>query len=284
MQPTAPPDLVTYPLPMSGESTEFHPVFVASYHKGGTVWIHSTFRRISSLCNYPFIHLNTGEIGWDIRSDKREYLDAELQRVQAEQPPGAIVVDYHSAIPDLSGIPNARGIHLVRDPRDMLISAAFFHETSNEIWLDQPDPSFGGRTFREQLLTYSTMADRIRFELDTYMGHEIQRMSDFVDRADHGTVFRMVRYEDLIRDHDMLRFHQLAIHLGFSGLEIVQAQQAFWSHSVFGGMRDALESGTHPHIRNGAPEQWREALDASTLELIHDRVGPVIERLGYPIP
>ena len=283
MQQTAPPDLATYPLPMSGESDVFNPVFIATHHKAGTVWINSTFRRISKLCNYPFIHLNTGETGWQIRPDKREYMLAELRHAQSANAPGAIVVDYHSTTPDLLDIPNAKGVHLVRDPRDMLISAICFHQTSDEIWLDQPDPQFGGQSFREKLLGYSSVADRIRFELDTYMGQEIRRMGDFLDRPDHGSMFRTVRYEDLIRDHDLVLFHELAIHLGFRGLELVQAQQAFWNQSLFGGMKDVVDTEDHTHIRDAAPEQWREGLTPETLDLIHQRVSPIIERLGYPL-
>ncbi len=261
----------------------FRPIFIATHHKGGTVWINSTFRRIGRLCNFPFIHLNTGEIGWAIRDDKRAYMHKELAQARADGASGAIAVDYHATTPDVSDIPNAKGIHLVRDPRDMLISAIRYHHTSNEIWLDQPDPRFDGRSFRDQFRTHESDHDQIAFELDTFMGEELERMGAFEDRADFDGIFRTVKYEDLMDDVDLMHFHELAIHLGLTGQELIHAQQAFWNQSLFGGMRHAQTDASNTHVRDGRTAQWRDILDESTISMIHQRIGHVIERLGYPL-
>lgn len=258
-------------------------IFIATHHKCATVWMNTTFRRIGKARGYPFVHLNTGEWAWDTRPDKHEYMLNEMHRIESEGDAPGIFVDYHSTTPDLSALERARGIHLVRDPRDMLISAIRYHETSEESWLDEQLNRFGGMTFRQKLLSYDNYTDRLRFELDTFMGEEIERMATFQDRPDHGTVFVTARYEDLIADNDMTRFHTLCVHLGLTGEDLIAALGAYWQSSVFGGMRDAQQSGSHAHIRHGGAEQWREALDEDALGCIHDRIGPQIEKLGYPL-
>jgi hypothetical protein len=268
---------------MNTDTASFSPIFVATHHKGGTVWLNSTFRRICAACDLPFIHLNTGEPAWQIRPDKREYMLSELEAARSAGARQAVLVDYHSTTPDLREMADARGIHLVRDPRDMLISAIRYHETSDEAWLDEARAGLGGMTFRQKLLSYEAYDDRVRFELDTHMGEEIERMGAFVQRGDHGRVFRTVRYEDLIVDEQMTLFHELCVHLGLRGMGIVHALRAFWDSSLFGGMRPVAEAGGHGHIRDGGVSQWSRQLERSTLELIEDRVGGVIESLGYPI-
>ncbi len=256
-------------------------IFIATHHKAGTVWMESTFRRACKHNAYEFIHLNTDEPAWTIRPDKRAFMLAEMARIGADPGARAVYFDFHATTPDLSDIPNARGLHFIRDPRDMLISAVHYHQRSDEIWLDIPRSRWGGMTFRDKLLSYDDFNDRLRLELDTHMGDEIQRMAAFADRPDHDRVFRTVRYEELVADEHMTLFHDLCVHLDIRGLELVNALRAFWNLSIFGGLREQHERGTHRHIRHGGPQQWRESLQDSSIALIHDRVGDAIEKLGY---
>lgn len=255
-------------------------IFVATHHKGGTVWMNTTFRRIGRACGFPFVHLNTGEPAWTIREDKREYMLDEMHAVESGGDRPGIFVDYHSTTPDLSGIERARGFHLVRDPRDMLLSAVRYHLTSDEPWLDEPRREWGGRSFRERLGGYTGLRDRVAFELDTHMGEEITRMAAFSDRADHGSVFVTMKYEELMCDGEMTRFHGLCVFLGMRGMDLVHAQREFWRSSLFGEMRPAQG---HRHILDGGLAQWRQQCDDPTLSLMMERLGGTIGRLGYAL-
>ena len=245
--------------------------------------MNTTFRRICTSCGFPFIHLNTGEWAWATRPDKREFMLDELAKIQSTPVAHAVLVDYHSTTPELCDVAGARGIHMIRDPRDMLISAIRYHQTSDESWLDEPNKAFGGKTFRQKLFSFESFTDRLRFELDTYMGEEIERMSRFLDRPDQGIIFRTVRYEDLIVDEDMQLFHELCVHLGLNGEHIIHALRAYWQSSIFGEMRSQLDGGSHRHIRVARAAQWRGMLDEQTLGVIHERIGSHIVRLGYPL-
>lgn len=257
-------------------------IFIATHHKSGTVWMVSTFRRIAKANGFTFNHLNTGESGWNIRLDKLEYCEEQRAISESLSDLPGIFVDYHSAIPDLTickATRGARGIHVIRDPRDMLLSAVRYHLVSDEPWLVQPSTEFGGQTYQEKLCSYPTLEDRLRFEIDQYMGRAIREMYAF-DRQD---VFRDVRYEDLIVDDDMTLWHELCVHLGMQGQEIIRSMQCYWQSSVFGEMKHAIESGEHKHIRNSQPEQWRSQLSAEGLELIQTEFAEEIVGLGYQL-
>lgn len=242
----------------------------------------STFHRLAKANGFSFVHLNRPEKAWEISPAKPEFLENERRKLEAINDRPGVFFDYHSAIPDLSACKasrGARGIHLVRDPRDMLISAVRYHLKSTEAWLDEPDAKWGGRSFRQKLSSYPQYTDQLRFEMDTHMGRTIRNMAEF----DTQGVFRNVRYEDLIVDEDMMRFHELCLWLGLTGLEIIRALRVYWGCSVFGQLRTAAQSGSHGHIVNSAARQWETALSPGALDSIQRELGSQIAALGYDL-
>ena len=257
-------------------------IFVATHHKSGTVWMVSSFRRIAQANSFAFVHLNTGESGWDIRPDKYEYFEEQRSQVETRSDLPGVFVDYRAAVPDLTHCKAARGasgIHVIRDPRDMLLSAVRFHLISDEPWLHLPAKKFNGKTYQQVLSSYTTREDQISFEMEHHMGRDIRTMYAF----DRQGVFRDVKYEDLIVDNDMSLFHELLVGLGLEGTEIIRALHAYWQSSIFGGMAQAAESGTHKHIRNSQPKQWQTLLSSKEIDLIQDAFEKEIVGLGYEL-
>lgn len=257
-------------------------IFVGTHHKAGTVWMVSTFRQLAHDNGMGFAHLNKPERAWEISPKKADYLERHRQMFESRGARPGVFFDYHSAFPDLSDCKRergARGLHLIRDPRDMLASAVRYHLRSQEAWLDEPDSRWGGMSFREKLASYAAYEDQLRFEIDTFMGWSIRNMAGFDDQG----VFRTVRYEDLIVDRDMVLFHELLLWLGLEGMELVRGLRAYWRRSLFGGMGHALDRDDHPHVHDGAPTQWRSGLDDSALRVIEGALGDEIVSLGYPL-
>lgn len=257
-------------------------IVIASHHKVGTVWMMTTFIRIARANGWSYIHLNEGESGWTQRGDKLGYFESRRAAHEAAHPgQPAIFHDYHGAIPDLASCkasPGVRGIHIIRDPRDMLLSAVRFHLTASEPWLDEVDQRWGC-SFRDKLSGYATLEDQIALEMDTYMGWTIEQMAGF----DPQGVFVNVRYEDLIVDRQMTHFHALLVHLGLNGRELINGLEAYWSSSLFGDRPEEDIRATSGHVFDAGVCQWQSMLDQSAIERIESRFGTAIEMLGYPL-
>tara|TARA_A100000171_G_scaffold44650_2_gene47643 strand:+ start:814 stop:1599 length:786 start_codon:yes stop_codon:yes gene_type:complete len=248
-------------------------IFVATHHKSGTVWMLTTFRRLASANKFQFYDLNATIKPWAKNPNKLEEFEALREKVEKKNDSPAVFVDYQSEFPDLSACiesRGARGMHIVRDPRDILLSAVRFHLSA--------DDRFGGMTYQQKLASYETLEDRIRFEIDHNMGWVIRKMLRF----DNQGVIRDVHYEDLIVDTDMTLWHELCVEFGLVGREIVNGLDAFWKSSVFGDMKKVVESGGTSHIKNAKPRQWQTLLSDTMIDEIETVFGEEIDGLGYP--
>jgi len=252
-------------------------VLVGTHHKTGTVWMMRTFRRISERTGRPFVALHEGKIGWTRVPGRDARFAARRREVEARGSAPGIFFEYHSDFPVLADPRSFVGLHVVRDPRDVLISSARFHLDAEEVWLRRPDPRFSGRTYQQMLRELDDPEDRIRFEMDHATGDELRRMRDF----DRQGVFRDVRYEDLVVDVDLRLWHEIVLHLGFRGEEIVPAIESFWRCSLFGGANPAR--GPAAHVRDGRPAQWRTAMSPDLVAEVETRFGDLIRDLGYPL-
>jgi len=240
----------------------------------------STFRRLALANEFPFFDVNQAKQPWMKNPKKLELFESMRAKTERGSDLPAVFVDYHAEFPDLSacaGSRGARGIHMVRDPRDMLLSAVRFHLTADEPWLHVADDRFGGMTYQEKIASYDTLEDRIRFEMEHNMGWVIRKMHRF----DKQGVFRDVQYEDLIVDSNMTLWHELCIEMGLVGREIVNGLDAFWRSSVFGDMKSIAESGESSHIKNAKPRQWQTMLSDSMVDEIESVLGKEIDGLGY---
>ncbi|MFG0300028.1 MAG: sulfotransferase domain-containing protein [Phycisphaerales bacterium JB047] len=256
-------------------------IFVGTHHKAGTVWMVSTFRLLAHDNGLSFVHLNKLDQSWKINPNKQKFFEGHRRKVEKRDDRPGVFFDYHSAFPDLSACRDergAKGLHMIRDPRDMLASGVRYHLKSDEVWLHKPDKRWDGMTFAEKLASYSSYEDQLKFELDTAMGNSIRKMANFDDQG----VFRNVRYEELILDRDMTMFHELLSWLGLEGLEVVRGLRAYWRKSLFGEKGKALGKN-QTHVHSGAPEQWRSGLSDAALNMIEQRVGEEIVKLGYPL-
>lgn len=232
-----------------------------SHHKTGTKWFERVLGAVAE------------EFGGTLVQNDLAALRSALDAVRV---PGDGVLrqtiffhEDHSRF-DLDALPDFRGSHIIRDPRDVVISGYYYHLTATEIWLDEPQGRFGGRTYREHLQAL----DRRDGMVAEMHGTATQTITDMLAWSYDDPRFLEVRYEDLMAD-TAGGFRRLFEHYRLPR-EIVDRCVELALDCSIGG-----RAAAHRHIRSGAVAQWREELDddlKAEFKRIH---GASLVRLGY---
>lgn len=165
------------------------------------------------------------------------------------------------------------GLHVIRDPRDLAVSAAHYHQHSQEPWLHIPREKFGGRTYQQALSALASFEDKLLFELQNSTHRNIQ---DMVGWNYAMRPMAELRYERLVGVEGPAYF---AEHISRWPLEPKEAADLVRIFRFFA--LGAPGSQNAVHIRNPAPEQWREHFTPAVTERFNAIFPGVLERLGY---
>lgn len=226
-------------------------ILVGTHHKTGTKWMLSVFEGISQA------------LGERLHGGRQEDL-----------PPDARVFFQDHSRFDFSGIPRGfRGLHVVRDPRDVLLSGARYHARSAEPWLHVRRLRHWGLTYQQAIRRRRGLADAIRFEMDHEGGATVREMLAW-DRT--RPEFFEAKYEDLVGDGDLVLFRQILLFLGYRAEDLPILERIVREKSLFGGL--VRDPG---HVSDGRAGQWREIYDERLRQDFVDRFGDALDRLGY---
>jgi hypothetical protein len=169
---------------------------------------------------------------------------------------------------------DVRVLHLIRDPRDVLISAMHYHKTSTEAWLRQPARGHGGTGYQSKLTSFASPFEQYVFELENATNSIIEDMLDWqYDRAN----CLELRYEDLRLDNALALWSRIVSFLGFEEAEQDFCKDCFWKHSLFGG----AASVNRRHARSGDVAQWKREFTPELAHAFVDRFPDALQVLGY---
>ena len=139
------------------------------------------------------------------------------------------------------------GIHFRRDPRDLVVSAGFYHKRSNEPQLHVPSEKFGGKTYQEFVNAMESMEDVFLFEMDHSAGMNIGQMLQW----DYNRGFLELKYEDLVTPEGARVFRQAIDQWPLLKLEKSLLEGLFHYYSVY----SATGSKNH-HVRDPRSKQF----------------------------
>lgn len=204
-------------------------------------------------------------------------LNRRFQRVNTEQPsPGAqIVLSMHGKL-DLAGLGRYRGVHIMRDPRDMIVSGYHYHKWTLEEWVHRPDAN--GRSY-QQKLAEADPHDGLFLEIDHFIYFYRQTLADW-DIANPDVI--EIAYEDLMGPERDTLYARIFSHLGLDGRDLALAcdlMRLFAAQSRTGRKPGAVAGKSH--LRSGKAGQWKQELCADHLAYIERELGPILRKFGY---
>jgi hypothetical protein len=202
----------------------------------------------------------------------------KLDKIDLQQPPSGtqLFLSNHSKM-DLAPLAPYRGVHVMRDPRDMIVSGYHYHKWTNEIWAHRPDEN--GRSYQQKLREADTRTG-LFMEIDHFIFFYRAELEAW-DMDDPDIL--EAPYEALMGEGRDQLYHDIFAHLGVPGDQAnigVELMRLFEAKRRTGRAKDA-SSAKHEHIRSGRKEQWREELSPEHLDYIEVQLGPVLRKFGY---
>lgn len=235
-----------------------HNVVVATHHKTGTVWMAAVFKAIAR------------EIG-------ARYVDfwANYDRLDRRLEPRFILFNHDSMFlqhAQLLARDDVRILHVIRDPRDVVISATHYHKTSSESWLGRT--LLDGIGYQRKLVSLGSALQQYLYEMDNATSSTIDTMASW----EYGRSNCLdVRYEDLRHDDSLAQWSRIAAFLGFEEAELELCRKCFWKHSLFGGANGRRSR----HVRSGDVAQWKSEFTPELGRAFLDRFPDALQILGY---
>jgi hypothetical protein len=235
-------------------------IVVATHHKTGTVWMDGVFKAIAAALGCNYLQLTS-------RNERRL---GELERP-------SILFSHDSNLRRLSGLldrDDVRVLHLIRDPRDVLISAMHYHKKSTETWLHEAVPGYDNRTYQRTLNGLKTTFQKYVFEMEHSTYNTIRDMVRWeYDRPNCVEA----RYEDLRRDKQLRCWSGMMDALGFDREEQVVCREMFRKNSLFGN----LTIYGSKHVRSGDVAQWKREFTPELAAAFLERFPTALQVLKY---
>ena len=257
-------------------------IYIFSYHKVGTKLLAKIFKEIC------------WDSGWKFKN-----LAGTVKKVPSDLD---VVIFLHSQI-DLTSIDKPfLGIHLRRDPRDVLVSGYLYHQRTDEAWclntnfeingnIKYPQVPFsqehrsegwkrsylnnlGGLSYQENLKKLG-QKEGLLFEMERYADWTIREMASW--NYGNSNILE-VRFEDMMSNmHDV--FQQI---LDFSGLTDNQIQigMSIADREDISKKSDE-EIKRHAHISSKNTTKWKEYFDDDIKHMFLEKFGDVLIQLGY---
>lgn len=271
-------------------------IWLATYPKSGTTWVRSLLSAvedssaqvdinalsITSAANRAFIDSQLGIRTSSLGRDEMRRLLPAAYRYWAEQIEGVGLLKTHDA--NLATVPGGEAlfpsditsgvIHVVRDPRDVAVSARHYFGVSQDEAIDMlNDPDrwiLNSRNF---------------LQLPTFLSDWSTHTASWLDAPLRRLT---LRYEDLLADTPAC----LKSVIEFCGWEVSNARILGAVESCcFDRLREQEQSGGYsahsidratPFFRSGRSGQWRTQLSELQVQRIVGEHRSVMERLGYP--
>ena len=258
------------------------PICLFCYHKAGTVLLTKVFGEICAANNWQFISL----------MGKQEKIPENYD----------VILFAHSLI-DLSQVQVPFiGVHLVRDPRDIIVSGYLYHSRTTEPWCVNKDfsleppisfpqvpysqehrsedwkinylKSLNKCSYQEHLL-HSSQEDGLLFEMNNYGSWTIESMQQWNYNQDN---ILEIKFEDIMNDYDST-FQGIFSHLGFSQSQAKHLLKIAIRHDL--GRKSSKEIQGIKHVSKIKTSKWGDYFKEEHKRYFLNNFGDILIDLGY---
>jgi len=187
-----------------------------------------------------------------------------------------ILLDHHSEF-DFAELPDELcGLHVTRDPRDLLVSAMFYHQRAVETWLHVPREDLDGVSYQAYVRALPNDEARLLFELDHSAGDNIAAMLGWIPQD--GLV--ELRYDALIGPNGSNTFAEAISGWPLSAGERTILIRLFQYFSLGAPGARGIQGG-QGHVRDPQSGQWRTQFTPLVQAAFDARFPSAAARLGY---
>ena len=257
------------------------PIYIFGYHKCGTKLLTKIFLQLSI------------KYGWKFKS---------VSGFSHDIPSADVVHFIHSQV-DFSKLPKKYiGIHMVRDPRDVIISGYLYHkrtteewcinknfDTNNNIkypqvphsqmyrsreWMVRYLESLGGRSYQENINDID-QEDAILFEMDHYAKWTVEDMLKW-DYNNSNCI--ELKFENLMNNFDQ-EVESIFKHCNFNIKEMLAAKRIANYEDL--NKMSQLQIKNNPHISSVKTNKWKQYFTEKISTKFQNQYEDVLDKLNY---
>ena len=257
-----------------------NPAFILTHHKVATV-----------LCR-KVLMASTERIGWRYNSEMGVANDIASKT--------DLLHVIHGTATDAFLDSGRRGVRIIRDPRDVIVSGFLYHQRCSELWCINSDFSkpgyhhpqvplplahmdletreafvsrLGGVSYQERILGLE-QDDGLVFEMDGFASITIDEMVGWNERENVLTI----KMEDMVADFDG-SFEKLFKWIGIPDASSPICLEIARGHDMNRMREDQIAS--NPHISTGKLRKWEEYFSSKVTAAYEERFGDAHLKLGY---
>ncbi|MEO1729292.1 MAG: hypothetical protein AAFR64_00975 [Pseudomonadota bacterium] len=224
-------------------------ILIGTHHKALTVFMARVFRTFASITNRS----------WDVAGGEHDYVRD-------------VLIDHHSKFRFEFIEPGFSGLHIICDPRDILVSSMHYHRKADEPWLSWPVETYGWKTYQQALNDLPTDEDRLIFEIEGQTGIGIRDMLEW-DYNRPG--FAELKYETPLGDKAPENFARAIAPWQFSDTDRELLIKLFGYFAIGGPGKKSK------HIRNATSGQWQQHFTPRVQEAFDQAFPEAVTKLGF---
>lgn len=224
-----------------------------SHHKAGTVWFQRVLKNLAE------------RQGWKFQSCLQQDLASGTQ-----------IFTQENSLVELELLPRYRASHIIRDPRDMVISGYFYHLWCEESWCLEKREKFGWQSYQQALNSVSR-EQGISMEIERCQS-TFERMSQWDYRRPE---LMEIRFEEMLTDQYAV-FERVFTHYGLSTQQVeigLSLAEQFDFERTTG--RKKGQEADQSHLRKGVAGDWRNHFTDTHVKQFKLSYPGLLAHLGY---